>query len=249
MRFYEFKILTEGYDREVESLQKELKAAGADLGPYGPNKDGLDGIMGPYTRRAAGKHPEIAAKYKAVLDKPNDPRAAKIDTSTIQDPDFNPKLEKVAKALGIETETLRRIIKFETAGSFSPTSQDPGGVSIGLIGFTENTARALGTSKAELAKMSAVEQLDYVYKFYKMNNLRPGSDIGTIYMLTFMPAFAYSPDDTVLGQKNGDVLILPSGRSSGLSMHKVWLQNPAFAKSKGKTFFTVGDVKNTINSR
>ena len=166
------------------------------------------------------------------------------DVSTIQDPDFNKKLEKVAKQLGVETDSLRRIIKFETAGTFSPTSHDPWNVSIGLIGFTENTARALGTSKAALAKMTAVQQLDYVYKFYKMNGLRPGSDVGTMYMLTFMPAYAYHPNDTVLGRKNGPQL----GRT-GLSMHKIWLQNPSFGKSKGKDFFTVGDVKNTINSR
>jgi hypothetical protein len=137
-----------------------------------------------------------------------------------------------------------RIIRFETAGSFSPTSQDPSGVSIGLIGFTRSTARALGTSREELAKMTAVEQLDYVYKFYKMNGLRPGSDIGTVYMLTFMPAYAYSPDDTVLGQQGGGIL-----GSTGLSMHKIWDQNPVFAKSKGRSSFTVGDVKNTINAR
>jgi hypothetical protein len=249
MRFNEFKIIQEAFDSDVVKLQKELKAKGADLGDYGPNRDGIDGMMGPYTRRASEKFPEIASKYKSVLDKPNDSRAEKIDTKTIQDPNFNSKLAKVAKELGIETDTLHRIIKFETAGSFSPTSQDPGGVSIGLIGFTENTARALGTSKAELAKMTAVEQLDYVYKFYKMNRLRPGSDVGTMYMLTFMPAFAYSPGNTILGQQNGDTLILPSGRPSGLSMHKVWDQNPVFAKSKGKSFFTVDDVKNTINNR
>ena len=184
---------------------------------------------------------ETPADSKPVAGKPSKKPA---DVSTIQDPDFNKKLEKVAKQLGVETESLRRIIKFETAGTFSPTSHDPWNVSIGLIGFTENTARALGTSKAALAKMTAVQQLDYVYKFYKMNGLRPGSDVGTMYMLTFMPAYAYHPNDTVLGRKNGPQL----GRT-GLSMHKIWLQNPGFGKSKGKDFFTVGDVKNTINAR
>lgn len=166
------------------------------------------------------------------------------DNKSIQDPNFDSKLKKVADALGVAEADLRKIIKFETAGSFSPTSHDPWNVSIGLIGFTEKTAKALGTSKAELAKMSAVQQLDYVYRFYKMNGLRPGSDIGTMYMLTFMPAYAYAPDNKVLGKKGGGPL-----DNTGLSMHKVWLQNPGFGKSRGKNYFTVGDVKSLIRTR
>ena len=219
MRFAEFTILQE----DAAALLTALNALSA------PSFKQDDAEAPAGGKPVAGK--PVAGKQSA-------------DVSAIQDPNFNKKLEKVAKQLGVETESLRRIIKFETAGTFSPTSHDPWNVSIGLIGFTENTARALGTSKAALAKMTAVEQLDYVYKFYKMNGLRPGSDVGTMYMLTFMPAYAYHPDGTVLGRKNGPQL----GRT-GLSMHKIWLQNPGFGKSKGKDFFTVGDVKNTINSR
>ena len=61
MRFKEFKLqLTESSDPQVLAMQKELKAAGADLGDFGPKHDGLDGMLGPYTRRAAEKFPEIA---------------------------------------------------------------------------------------------------------------------------------------------------------------------------------------------
>ena len=37
---------------EVVELQKQLKAAGYNLGTSGPNRDGVDGIMGPKTRAA-----------------------------------------------------------------------------------------------------------------------------------------------------------------------------------------------------
>lgn len=274
MRYTEFKLhesIVVGVPNsrsgvEVADIQKALIALG-----YSLPKHGVDGIRGPETSQAVKQFqtdndlevdgdpgPNTVAKLNDIIKQKNisfaksteadvkraGPQAREIDTKAIQDPEFNSKLDKVADALGIESNVLRRIIKFETAGTFSPTSQDPSGVSIGLIGFTRPTARALGTSREDLAKMTAVEQLDYVYKFYKMNGLRPGSDIGTIYMLTFMPAYAYSPDDTVLGQQGGGTL----GRT-GLSMHKIWDQNPVFAKSKGRSFFTVGDVKNTINGR
>ena len=172
-----------------------------------------------------------------------------VSTGGKTSPEFDKKLQQVADKLGISFNDLYKIIKFESAGSFSPSSHDPNNVSVGLIGFTEPTAKQLGTSKAKLGQMSAVDQLDYVYRYYKMVGAQPGDNVGTLYMRTFLPAFAKSPDNTVLGQKGGGALILPSGKSSGLSMDKIWFQNPVFGKSQGKDSFTVGDVKNSINSR
>ena len=172
-----------------------------------------------------------------------------VSTGGKTSPEFDKKLQQVADKLGISFNDLYKIIKFESAGSFSPSSHDPNNVSVGLIGFTEPTAKQLGTSKAELGQMSAVDQLDYVYRYYKMVGAQPGDNVGTLYMRTFLPAFAKSPDNTVLGQKGGGALILPSGKSSRLSMDKIWFQNPVFGKSQGKDSFTVGDVKNSINSR
>lgn len=248
MRFQEFKLLTEGYDKDVEALQKELKAAGAELGAYGPKKDGIDGMMGPYTRRAAAKFPEIAKNYKSTIDKPDGKFASDDEIRALQDPDFNKKLKKVADALGIDDANLKAIIRTES--NFNPRAEDPNHISGGLIGFTDKTARSLGTTKADILNMSAVDQLDYVYKFYKMVGVQPGMDRGTIYMLTFMPAYAKASDDTVLGQQGGGTL----GRT-GLSMHKIWLQNPVFSgggprnKPGSKTYFTVGDVKKVVNSK
>ena len=241
------EILNESFDQGVADLQTALKAAGASLGPYGPKGDGIDGIMGPYTRRAIKKFPDVASKFKDVVSKPDASDARQIDTSALRDPDFNKKLTKVADALGIQEGDLRAIIKNES--NFKPTAQDPNHVSVGLIGFTGPTAARLGTSKDELLNMSAVDQLDYVYKFYKMVGVKPGMDRGTIYMLTFLPAFARAPDSTVIGQNGGGPLILPSGKSSKLTLNIIWQQNPMFGKSRHKDSFTVGDVKNIINSR
>jgi len=68
MRFYEF-ILKE--DQEVIQLQQAIKNAGGDLGPTG-----IDGYMGPWTRQAIAKFPDLAKKYANVLAKPDAPRAS-----------------------------------------------------------------------------------------------------------------------------------------------------------------------------
>ena len=47
----------------VKDLQRALLAAGADLGKTGAGRNGIDGDIGPLTRAAMRKYPDIAAKY------------------------------------------------------------------------------------------------------------------------------------------------------------------------------------------
>lgn len=47
----------------IKKLQAELKAAGANLGSTGANRDGIDGDIGPLTTTAMSNYPDIAAKY------------------------------------------------------------------------------------------------------------------------------------------------------------------------------------------
>lgn len=65
MRAKEF--LSEAINKDVIRMQRELKAAGADLGTYGPAKDGIDGLMGPKTQSAMQRFPDIAGKYKSAV--------------------------------------------------------------------------------------------------------------------------------------------------------------------------------------
>ena len=50
----------------IKQLQRDLLAAGANLGRTGVNHDGIDGDVGPLTRAAMVKYPDIAAKYKDI---------------------------------------------------------------------------------------------------------------------------------------------------------------------------------------
>lgn len=219
------------FNPKVLELQKKLKAAGANLGSFGPNRDGLDGVMGIYTRRAAARFPDIAKSYQDLLDKPN-PTRMKFDTKNIQDPDFNRKLEKIAKELGVRKEDLIAIFKQESGLDHTAVNKMSGAT--GLIQFMPDTAASLGTTTAELRKMSAVQQLDYVYMYFKKVGVRPGMKLGDLYMAVFMPKYVGSPDNTVLGQAG----------AKGFS-GKVYDQNRGLDKNKdGK--ITVADVKQSV---
>ena len=81
--------------------------------------------------------------------------------------EFRQELAKVAQRLGIAPIWLAAIISFETAGTFSPSIKNfAGSGATGLIQFMPSTAQRLGTSTEALAKMSAVEQLQWVEKYF-----------------------------------------------------------------------------------
>lgn len=167
---------------------------------------------------------------------------ASTSTNALQEPGFMKKLQQVANALGIEASVLLGIMKHETNNTLSPKAKAPGKHgAIGLIQFIPKTARDLGTSTSELAKMSATQQLDYVYKFYKSVGVRPGMDIGDMYMLTFMPAYVGKTPSTILGKKGGGQL-----PGTNQNMHSIWVKNPAFSNDHKKPYFTIADVKNRI---
>ena len=263
-------------NKEVADVQKALLALGSttskDLGNLGLKKDGVDGIRGWRTEKALKKFqsenslPTTGKADPATIEALNSALTAgdinitkstdtdvvrntmgsrgpsAEDLAAIQSPEFNDKLNKIGQKLGVDPKDLLRIMKFETGGSMSPSQGSGTSSAVGLIQFMPDTAHDLGTTTEKLAKMSAVEQLDYVYRFYKMNGVQPGMDVGDLYMLTFMPAAVNKPDDFVLGDANG-------GNVFGLNKAKVWQQNPAFGKSQGKSYFTVGDVKSTIERR
>ena len=83
-------FLSEAINKDVIRLQRELKAAGADLGRYGPAKDGIDGRMGPKTRAAMQKFPEIAVKHKQSVA--NVPHASDAEVAQADATDARPAM-------------------------------------------------------------------------------------------------------------------------------------------------------------
>ena len=98
------------------------------------------------------------------------------------------------------------------------------------------TMRGLGTSQAELTSMSNVQQLEYVYKYYKGYAGRM-KDIYALYLVTFFPALLTT-------NYNNDTVI----EGWGLSAATIARANPGLdLNSDGK--ITVGEFNNSIDVR
>jgi len=206
---------------------------------YDPNKPGSGIYADPNDKGEVhtAKHAEPAKPTPAPTQ-----QIASTSGNALKEPGFMQKLQHVANALGIETRVLLGIMKHETGNTLSPQAKAPGKHgAVGLIQFIPKTARSLGTSTEELARMSATQQLDYVYRFYKNVGVKPGMDIGDMYMLTFMPAYVGKKPDTILGKRGGGTL-----PGTDQNMHAIWVKNPAFSEDHKKPYFTIRDVKNRI---
>lgn len=119
---------------------------------------------------------------------------------------------RVLSSAGYDPVGIGAVIQMESARSWDPSKKGPAGAfsmapgyPVGLIQFAPQTARTLGTSTAALERMSFVEQLPYVVKYYdgfggpsKFN--RPGD-----YYLAGWGARPETSDGVVLATRENDV--------------------------------------------
>jgi len=148
--------------------------------------------------------------------------------------DFVNKVKEISANLGIDPNWLMAIMYWESARTFSPSIQNPSAGATGLIQFMPSTARGLGTSTNALKQMSAVEQLDWVYKYYSSYKNKLNSYVDT-YFVTFFPLAVGKPDNFVL-------------QTNTLSPSLIATQNPAFDVDKNKTV-QVWEVKKVMLER
>jgi hypothetical protein len=144
---------------------------------------------------------------------------------------FTDKVRKISNDLEINPNWLMGVMYFESARTFSPSIQNSVTGATGLIQFMPSTAKGLGTTIDELRKMSAVKQLDYVYKYYNQSWIRPK-------LLKYVDLYLATLFPVALGKDDSFVL-----QTSKLSANLITNQNPIFDKNgnnDGKT--TVGEV-------
>lgn len=116
-------------------------------------------------------------------------------------PLFRERVWWIADELGLNPDDLMACMAWESGETFSPSVRNAAGSgATGLIQFMPSTAMNLGTSTSKLAKMTAEDQLNYVYKYFRpfagrLNNL------GDIYMAILWPKGVGKPDSYVLWDK------------------------------------------------
>ena len=117
--------------------------------------------------------------------------------------EFINEVEAMAIRLGAKPEHLLAVMSFETGGSFAPNETNFIGAT-GLIQFIPSTANGLGTSTAELARMSPVEQLEFVEKYFSQPQY--AGKLGTlegVYSAVLSGTAVPDPNDTLPGFVRG----------------------------------------------
>lgn len=133
-------------------------------------------------------------------------------------PIFRDRIVWTAETLQIDPSDLMACIAWETGETFSPkVANMAGSGAIGLIQFMPSTAKALGTTTEALSQMTAEDQINYVYKYFKpyAGKLKTLADI---YMAILWPKAIGKPEDYALF----DRVIQPVAyrQNSGIDMNK-----------------------------
>lgn len=117
------------------------------------------------------------------------------------DQPFRDALQLIAVRFGWSPDHvswLLTCIAFETGKSFSPSIMNAAGSgAVGLIQFMSRTAIALGTTTAQLQRMTAIEQLRFVERYFKPYASRIQS-LTDMYMAILLPTYIGKPDTDVM---------------------------------------------------
>lgn len=143
----------------------------------------------------------------AELTKPQDDKTqASIDRRPIAwgakvSETFRDRVWWISETLEVNPDDLMACMAWESAESFRPDIRNAAGSgATGLIQFMPSTAVALGTSTTKLARMSAEDQLNYVYKYFRPYAGRL-KNVGDVYMAILWPSGVGKSDDYVLWNK------------------------------------------------
>jgi len=135
-------------------VQRKLSEAGFNPGP-------IDGKWGPRTEFALDSALEAARRS---MQGEGQSLAWGMKVSA----EFRARLFALCERLALNPDFLMACMAWESAETFRPDIRNQAGSgATGLIQFMPSTARALNTTTEQLAKMTAVEQLDYVETYFR----------------------------------------------------------------------------------
>jgi hypothetical protein len=150
---------------------------------------------------------------------------------------FEAKVRSIAEKLQIDPNWL--MLQMFLESGLNPQAQNTkypvgGGFATGLIQFIPSTAKGLGTTTEALMQLNNVQQLDYVYQYYKPYAGRIKS-FEDLYLITFFPAaLGYSDDQKI--------------STASISAGSVAGSNPTIDLNKDKVI-TVGEFKEWVQSK
>ena len=110
------------------------------------------------------------------------------------DVEFLKELTRISKKFNISEGDLLGLIASES--SLDPQSNN--GEYVGLIQFSKDSAKMVGTTQAALLQMTRAEQMKYVEKYLEWWGLPRGADAGQLYSVVFAPALASGDPNTVM---------------------------------------------------
>lgn len=151
---------------------------------------------------------------------------------------FEQTVQRICGVLGINPNWLMMVMWSESRLNAQAVNKQPGDSdnplvrtasrATGLIQFMPDTALAMGTTTKALYGMSAIDQLWYVYKYFKpwTGKIKSYFDL---YLVTFFPDAVGKPDNYILQTKK-------------LSAATIARQNPFFDVNKDG-ILTVGEIK------
>ncbi|MBP5126893.1 hypothetical protein HUS96_32910, partial [Pseudomonas protegens] len=148
---------------------------------------------------------------------------------------FRAKVIGISSGLSFDPNWLMAVMGFETGFTFSPSVRNPGSSATGLIQFMQTTAIGLGTTTAKLARMTAVEQLDYVQKYYDAIPASRVRNLGDAYLAVLFPPGIGRPDSYVMWQRDAGPYQREYAANSGLDRDK-------------KGYITRGDAVAVVNN-
>ena len=202
-----YKNVVDGiYGEDTITAVKELQKT---LSEYGLYNFTVDGKFGSLTKTGLLTYIDTLVKQNAGDDL-NVNTTSKIDYSkiiysTVLSNEFIDSVWWMAEQLRhplVSTLDLTNdfigCMAWESAETFSPSIKNAAGSgATGLIQFMPATARGMGTTVEKLAKMSQIEQLNYVYKYFlpQKGKLR---NLGDVYMTILWPAGIGKNDSYVL---------------------------------------------------
>jgi len=144
---------------------------------------------------------------------------------------FAEKVQQVANYLGVSPNWLMQVMYAESG--LKPQAVNPYTRATGLLQFMPSTAAGLGTTVTALYSMNAVQQLDYVQKYFapKKGRLTSYYDV---YAWVWFPAIIGKPDDWIV-------------HTDSLPASTIARQNPIIDRNKdGK--ITVAEFKQYVKS-